>query len=383
MKIKTRVLCVDDDPNVLEGLEVQLRRGYEITPANNGEGGLDAIENLGPFAVVLSDMRMPGMNGAEFLARVRDTAPDLVRMLLTGYSDQESAIAAVNQGQIFRFLTKPCPPEQLVAAFDDAAEQHRLITAERVLLEQTLRGAIQVLTDVLALTNPVALGRANRMQHHVKELADRIDMPDRWQVEVAAMLSQIGCVTLPPATVERMYDGADLTAEEQEMINRLPEVTKKLLGHIPRLEPVLDILEQERKRFKSTTKKVVGTIPIGAHALRIAGDFDALVTKGYSSQLALDTMRGTSETYDGDLLAEFSELTGAAEVGQEIRELPFQAIQVGMVFAEDVCMEDGVVFVARGYEVTESLVERANNLQAGVIREPVRVIAQSVYDGGG
>ena len=104
------ILCVDDDANLLEGLKRQLRKQFTLETALSGEAGLVVVKEDGPFAVVVSDMRMPGMNGARFLAQVRAMAPDTVRILLTGQTDIQDAIVAVNEGHIFRFLTKPCPP---------------------------------------------------------------------------------------------------------------------------------------------------------------------------------------------------------------------------------------------------------------------------------
>src|SRR5262245_17980905 len=110
MSDKPRILCVDDEPNVLEGLALHLRRKYEMSTAANGPDALALLEREGPPEVIISDMRMPGMDGATFLSKARQLYPDTVRMLLTGQSDMASAIKAVNDGQIFRFLTKPCGP---------------------------------------------------------------------------------------------------------------------------------------------------------------------------------------------------------------------------------------------------------------------------------
>ncbi len=192
-----RILLVDDEPAILEGLQFQLRKRFDVFTAANGLQGLAQIGSSAPFAVVLSDMRMPRMDGAEFLTRVRQAAPDTVRVLLTGQADIHSAIAVVNEGQIFRFLTKPCPPEQLHNTLQDAARQHHLLSAERDLLEKTLHGSIKALMDVLALTNAIAFGRATRIRQIVSELCDTLDVPQRWQVEVAAMVSQLGAITLP------------------------------------------------------------------------------------------------------------------------------------------------------------------------------------------
>ena len=114
-RAKPRLLCVDDEPNVLDALARQLRQRWDVVTATGGQSGLERLVRDGPFAVVMSDMRMPGMNGAAFLATARTVAKDTVRLLLTGQTEIAAAIAAVNEGHIFRFLTKPCSGETLHA----------------------------------------------------------------------------------------------------------------------------------------------------------------------------------------------------------------------------------------------------------------------------
>lgn len=128
---RPRVLCVDDESRVLEGLVVLLRKDYEVHCATGGEEALRLLESLGGVAVVLSDMRMPGMDGATLLQRVMTRYPDAVRMLLTGHPGGDAATAA-KQAQVFRFLTKPCPPAELKAAVQAGVAQHRQIVSERV-----------------------------------------------------------------------------------------------------------------------------------------------------------------------------------------------------------------------------------------------------------
>ena len=121
----------------------------------------------GPFAVIVADRSMPGMDGIQLLAKVKACSPNTVRMMLTGNADMQTAIDAVNEGHIFRFLTKPCPPESLTASLQAAIEQYRLITAERELLEKTLRGSVKVLCEVLSVVKPTAFGRASRITRYV------------------------------------------------------------------------------------------------------------------------------------------------------------------------------------------------------------------------
>ena len=187
-----KILCVDDELNLLLSLQRQLRKQFHIDSALGPEKALAAIEREAPYAVVVSDLQMPGMNGLELLARVKELSPESVRIMLTGQADLETAIAAVNQGNIFRFLTKPCSAEELAHTLTAALEQHRLVTAERNLLENTLHASVKVLTEVLSLVHPAAFSRASRIHRYVRHMAAVRKLPDAWQFEVAALLSQVG-----------------------------------------------------------------------------------------------------------------------------------------------------------------------------------------------
>jgi FixJ family two-component response regulator len=134
--VDNKVLFVDDEIPILEGYRRLLHREFPVTTAVGAEEGLAAIRTEGPFAVVISDMRMPGMTGAEFLAKVREKSPATIRMLLTGYSDLDAAISAVNQGQIFRYLTKPCEKEILVEAIQSGLDIYRSAIAEKEIVKK-------------------------------------------------------------------------------------------------------------------------------------------------------------------------------------------------------------------------------------------------------
>ncbi len=356
-----RVLCVDDEPRVLEGLVPILRR-FDLVMANSAAAGLEQIQ-AAPCAVVISDMRMPQMNGAEFLKRVREISPDTVRILLTGYADLKSAVSAVNEGQIFRFLTKPCSPEQLLGSVHAAVEQNRLITAEKELLEQTLHGCVQMLGDILSLTHPVAFGRANRIKKHVAMLLDSMGEKNRWHIEVAAMLVEIGAITLPEETLRKAHNGEPLTPEEQRSVDELPGVARRILGSIPRLDPVIDLLGELSLPAPRT---------LGGRVLRVALEFDNIESRGVPKAEAIAILRARHERYDAQILARFADLIGG-ELKEQIREIPLRLVEPGMTFVDDVRMHSGILLVARGYQVTDSFVARAKNFGDGQVPDLVRV----------
>jgi len=169
-----KVLCVDDDANILEAYQRNLRKQFSIDTAPGGEPALALMDSRGPYAVVVADMQMPGMNGVEFLIQSQRTAPDTARIMLTGNADQKTAVEAVNKGHIYQFLNKPCPPAMLALALENGIRQHSLITAERELLENTLNGSIKMLTEVLASTDPQSFGRGELLRNSMRAFAQSL-----------------------------------------------------------------------------------------------------------------------------------------------------------------------------------------------------------------
>jgi CheY-like chemotaxis protein len=374
---RPRVLAVDDEPEVLEALRDNLRRHFDLATATSGQQAIDLAKHE-EFAVIVSDMRMPGMDGATFLTNVREICPDATRVLLTGYADMDSALAAVNQGQIYRFLVKPCPKDDLIEALHAAVGQHRLVASERELLEQTLAGSIRVLTEILSLASPAAFGRATRAKDIVLELADGTSALGRWEAEMAAMLSQIACVTLPEETAERLYKGAKLRGEEQEMVGRLPAVTERLLRNIPRLETVRTILSNVGKpagQERGIEGEAAPAVAFGSRALNIALDFDVLEAEGLPAPHAVETMRGRG-SYDAVLLDALGKLRGGNADGLEMREVRLDEVEVGMTFAQDVRSMSGALLVPKGYVVTAGVQERLRNMRSGTAHEAVKVIVR-------
>ncbi|HXG18068.1 MAG TPA: HD domain-containing phosphohydrolase [Methylomirabilota bacterium] len=372
-----KILFVDDDANILEAYKRQLRKQFLIETAQGGEKGLEAVRTQGPFAVIVSDLRMPGMDGIQFLEAVREHAPDSVRCMLTGHADLDAAIAAVNKGNLFRFLTKPCSPEELIRALEVAVRQYQLVMAERELLEQTLTGSVQVLTEILSLVNPTAFGYASRIKRYIQHMATQLQLSNTWEFEIAAMLSQIGCVTLPAEVLRKMYADQPLAPEEQEMVAAHHKVTSELLAKIPRLETIarmiaglqqpvdLHALVESLKRRDSTQ--------LGTQMLMVALDFDRLVMRGVSPKAALTQMSQRKNHYLPRLLAAMQnvELDPALQRTKVVR---VQALIPGMILDEDLYARNDALLLAKGHEITPSIITHLHNFARtlGVV-EPFRV----------
>lgn len=368
--LNRRILCVDDEANVLDAFRRTLRRDFEVSVADGGEAALAMIESDGPFAVVLSDMRMPGMNGIQLLSRVKDVAPESVRMMLTGNSDQQTAIDAVNAGNIFRFMTKPCPPEELVVNLNSGIEQYRLITAEKQLLEKTLNQSLQVMLDILAIVNPTAFSRSGRVKTLAREIGETLGISKLWELEFAAMLSQIGCVAVPEEILEKVAEGHPLSVRETALYSRHPEIGRDLINRIPRMENVAEIIAGQNRRFAP----IASENDLSGAILLAVIDLDRYISGGMTSELAFSAMRERSETYDSRVLAALETSLKASTVEFENAELPVGELQPGMFLEKPLLTLRGSTLLPAGQEITTSLILRLMNLvETGMLNERIRV----------
>jgi CheY-like chemotaxis protein len=369
MSARPKILLVDDEQMILDGLSRTLRGSFEVRTATSGAAGLALLAAEPGFAIVMSDMRMPQMNGATFLARAAAVAPDAVRLLLTGQADMEDTIAAINEGHIFRFLRKPCPQELMRSTLAAAAEQHRLVTAERELLEQTLRGAVEALCQTLALASPGVFGAATRVKRTASAVAAKLGVAEAWPLEVAAMVSELGAITLPAELYERRAQKEAWTPAEREMLDRIPAVTDRLLAPIPRLEPVRAII-RECHALAAAPPAAGAVSSLASRVLRAAIDFDDLEA-ARSSAYAIERMRAAPDLYGTEVFEALASLFGAKD--RQIIEVEVRRLREGMVIASDILSKGGVLLVARGHEVTPSLLDRLRNFLPSLARDTVAV----------
>jgi response regulator RpfG family c-di-GMP phosphodiesterase len=378
---KPRILLVDDEPSLLDGLRRQLRRDFTVETAVGAAKGLFALKPNEPFAVIVSDFLMPGINGAEFLAAAAKAAPTSTRMLLTGHTSLADAAVTVNQGRVFRMLLKPVDTETMTAALRDCVTQHRLVVAERELLERTLQGSVKALSDVLSLASPTAFGRASRMRRVASAILDIVDVEDRWAVELAVEMAQLGIVSLPPSVAGKLDTGAELTPAEQAMVEELPAVAEQLISPIPRMTPVAECIHYSRKGYDGSGAPADGVagerIPFGGRLLRLVQDHDALLLQGMSPTVALATLRTGQHLYDPVLLEAFA--ATAAATAEAIRGVMLADLQSGMVLAAAVRSRSDVLLVNAGQEVTVGLITRLRNFAAleDGVAEPLMVLDEA------
>ena len=385
--MNTKILLVDDDPKLLAALERNLRLRFSLATASGGEAALAKMAGEGPFGVIVADMQMPGMNGLELLDAVQKRHPETVRLMLTGNADQHTAMEAVNRGHVFQFLTKPCPMETLIMVLSAGLRQHRLIVAERELIEKTLHGSIKLLADILALTDPLAFGYGEALREYMRAYLKATPMVDAWELEIAAILSQIGMVTIPPTIIERARGGTELTKVEQDILKGVPKAGADLLANIPRLESVARSVLYQQKHYDGSgvpANVVHGEdIPIGARILKVLMDLLELEAQKLSKEEALNQMQQRRGWYDPRVLdatfACFAITLPASSAKSQGQAIPAKDLRVGQVVLMDVQTDHGKILVLARSQITPVLLMRLNNFaRLSRIREPIYIEPDNV-----
>jgi len=385
-----RVLLIDDDPHLLSALRRHLADDFDLATATSGQEAIEAVRAAGaagtPFAVVVSDMRMPGLDGIETLAKIRDIAPDTVRMMLTGNADQQTAIQAINRGNILRFFNKPCPVEELQEGIKAGIAQYRLVTAERDLLEKTLLGSVRVLVEVVSINNPLGHQLSLRLREWMHLLTTEFKMPQRWRLDIALTLTGIGEMTLPPEITAKQRAGEKLTETERSIVEHAPEAARNLIANIPRLEKVAEILYLQDRGYDGSGFPPDGPVgealPFDVRLLRILRDLGAATKGGPLTRAAFAVLERESGCYDPQLLARVRAAlltTVQAQVQAQAPsavEVPLSALRVGQVILSDIRQTNGHLILAANSQITAPQLERLRNLRRLVtFVEPVTVRA--------
>jgi response regulator RpfG family c-di-GMP phosphodiesterase len=370
-----KILFVDDEENVLHSIRRELRKKFDIETAAGGMQALDILKNEGPFAVIVSDMKMPKMDGVELLSKVRDLYPDTVRLMLTGHADLDTAIEAVNSGRIFRFLTKPCTVEALAGSLSLALRQYQLIVAERDLLNKTLKGSIRMLSELLSLADSRAFSSGFRIKDLVAKIAGDLGLASLWQYEIAGLVSQVGRIAIPGDILEKEYNCVELTEKEREIFCDHPRIGAQLVGRIPRLEKVAEIIAgqladyHETEGLSATSDEV-----IGSQILRAALDYDRLIVQGKTHEEALRRLYRQQGAYNPNVLAMIAQYEFLHRDARQIDSLTFDELVPGMRAAEDVYAKNGTLIIAKGQEITWSVIQGLENFIKHIgIKEPIRV----------
>lgn len=365
-----KVLFVDDNASVLAAFRRNMHKRFDMAVAESAELAFAKIKDEGPFGVIVSDMKMPGMNGVEFLEKSIELSPDSVRIMLTGNADQETATDAVNRGHVYRFLNKPCSVEDLIEAIKDAMLQYDLMKIEHSSLEKTVSGCVKMLVDVLGLVAPFALGRGQRLKASLLPFLAALKMKSVWQYEVSALLSSIGYTSLPAEVLSKLEDGAELDAGEASIVRRVPQIGYELVSAVPKLEKIANVIRYQRKHYDGRgvpNDEVKGqSIPLGARLLKVFEDRMELEREGLNGDAAHEKMRNRMGHYDPQILGLCFKyypdyLTTSISKEKPVHTIDIDSLKPGQVIVSDLHTATGVLLVESGNWLTAATIQRIRN----------------------
>ncbi len=406
------ILFVDDEQNILNSVQRILRRApYRLLTANNPEKGLEIVKTH-QISLVVSDFRMPGLNGVKLLEKVQKISPDTIRILLTGFADTESAIAAINSGQVFRYLKKPIRENELIEAIRSGIQQYELVLENRKLMEITrkqneelkkfneelekkVRQRTQILErqkkelerlyrqldssftetihafmSVIEMKNPKLGGHSRRVAALARRFAEYMKVSRNIvrQIEVAALLHDIGKITIPDAILEKPQN--QLTEQEFALLKAHPEIGASILADIHSLQEVATIIEAHHERYNGQgyPKGLRGNdIPKGARILSVINAFDNLISKEQLDkklryELAINYLQSESGKHFDPLIVpvflRFLKTSTRAPFHLNEKAVEISDLKPGMVLSRDVVTASGLLLLGKDQQLNSTKIRR-------------------------
>jgi len=407
MECTHSLLLVDDEENILNSLKRTLRKEqYRIITAQSGMEGLSVIDRE-KISLVLSDHRMPGMEGVEFLNEVRQKSPDTIRMMLTGYADMQSVMNAINHGEVYRFITKPWDDEEIRFIVRDALRHYDLIDENRELqalthrqnielkdlnnnledkvaertkevevlykdLEQNFIDFVRVFMSLLELKSQFMGSHCKRVAALSRRLADKAGLPsdEKLDIEVASLLEDIGALGFPEKMLRKRESELDPT--EKALLQQHPVLGQTTLQHIKKLLSVSLLIRHHHERYDGSgyPDNLKGErIPAGSRIIAIADFFDKLINPSdggerYSVDRAYFVLeKEAGRRFDPLLVGKFNETLhefSHEEIEADICEIDIDELKEGMLLASDVRTKRGLLLMASGEVIKQVHLDKIN-----------------------
>lgn len=412
---KPIIICVDDEKIIVDSLKAEIKSAFKdqliVETAESGNEAIEIIEECKnrniKIPIVVSDWLMPQMKGDELLAKVHRILPDTKKILLTGQVTTIGLGNAINDAKLYRFIPKPWNAEDLeltlTEAFKSYYHQIQLNTANQklkdinttleqlicertaeleesnrknqVLLDQTLFGSVNTLIKILMKSNPDIFSKAFRIRQITKRIIKHISISNIWEIEIASLFSQLGCLDLPQDIVTKKFNNLPLTQQELDVFKLHSEKTYELISSIP----VFGNISLGIKNHLSPTKLLTNDDSYHISAiLKIATDFDEAMQGGLSEQQAIEVLRVRHIHYDKELLncliLDIYDNNISINHNDKIREISLNGLRVGYVLAKDITDMDGKALFKAEQEITHSLInDILNSPNAHNIKEPICV----------
>lgn len=372
-----KVLYVDDEENLLSSFQSLMRReNVETLVLQRSLDIDDILEREGPFAVILSDQRMPGLDGVQVLERSRQSSPETVRILVTGYADYNDTLRAVNKGGISHYVAKPWVDQDLRRLVKDSVTRYNLTMENRYLvgelkiknerlaelLDGTVSGTVRILGDLVGYANPLSAGqidRVRRLGHAILKQLPNLNSDERWEIEMALNLFGLGLALLPA------WIQVSLSKQGLAALDRFPSarnhhlLSAAVLKDIPRFEGVARIIRLQDRHFDGSGEPADdpargNEIPLGARLLHILVDLQRLSSDRFNGRVILDKMAMQPNHYDVKLIATMLGQAPSTKGGDWEASVALRDLKPGMVLLQDVFSSDGQCLLKARTPLTET-----------------------------
>lgn len=367
-----KILFVDDDKALLNTMERNLAFEFEVVTADGCEAALAEVEKQGPFSVAVVDMQMPQVNGIQTIEKLRERMPEAVFMMLTGNQDVGTAVQAINDGHVFRFITKPCEVNEIKRALTAAQEQHNLVIAEKELLYGTFMGSINLMTDIIEMDGNRQID-TRRMAATIASLYASLDLQLGWEEKIASRICLVGIAMLEPQEVIEFESLDPESDEHKNLVNRVFNLSSKMIAKIPRLGWISEVFlytpKIESYNLKTQRREVV------AVCLKVAFYWNYLTLRGLSVEEATSTLRTIMPNMNTAVLEGIGCLDDNRDAHALIK-VGVQNLIEGMVPNVDIDSPTGERVISRGRRMSATIIENLQRIPE-FANEKIQVIANS------
>lgn len=423
-KVST-ILCVDDEPSILSALRRVFRaQGFQVRVAEGGRAGLTMLESE-PIDLVISDMRMPEMDGVAFLEKVRQGWPDVMRLLLTGYADITSIMGAINRGEIYRYIAKPWDDNDILLIVRSALHQRSMELEQKRLqalvqaqneelktlnasleikvqertadlktantslnhanerLKNNFITSIKVFTSLIELRDSKLAGHSRRVADLARRIALRLGLSNKQvqEIFVAALLHEIGKVGFDDVLMG--IPVVMMSTKQLEVFRKHPTLAMHMLMPLEELKGAAEMIGGQLERFDGggyPHQLSEQQIPIGSRIIIAACDYDSLQI-GVLGQRQLDArealaaiVRGSGHRYDPLVVQAMVVLVGERgdSVPISVAEKPTEMqvktndLRAGMVLSRDLMTSHGLLMLTAGHVLDDAVINKIADFQKTV-----------------
>jgi len=369
------ILFIDSNDDAIASLPKVAHEKFELKRVGSYSEAARILHGKAEIAVLVTELYIGGEDPFVFLANCYRDHPEAVRVVLTGRSEFTDALNALNTGRAFRYVKKPCPPEELLKVLAKSVRRHVRKTRELKATRNTLIGSVKAMVDILDLVNPEAMGLSKRIRNRVLDTGRALGIKPLWQLDLAVSLSHIGCVALPGEILEKIDQGKALSPEEQQIFGMHPRIAANLLANIDQMSRIAEII---RNQLMPQHEKQ----PLESRIIKAALDLDRMIKKGADTLTVLKHMRAKDRIYDPKVVEAMLALeSGAAHLTQTetaVREICIGELRQGMVMAEDIVNHEGTKLLLRGQAVSKASLVRLQAFAVALgVLEPLRVFAET------